>query len=247
MSDTRIWIKQSVDHIDQTVLLKGWVWNRRDHGKLIFIDLRDRSGEVQMVFNPANISEAAFAVAKTLRAQDVITVTGKVLKRPESMVNARTATGTIEVEAAEVTILSHAHDLPFDLSAENFNVDESVRLKYRYLDLRRPAMQAKMMLRSQLFNLMRQYLVSHEFVEIETPMLTKSTPEGARDFIVPSRLQPGKFYALPQSPQQYKQLLMVAGMERYFQFARCVRDEDLRADRGFEFTQLDLEMSFVDR
>jgi aspartyl-tRNA synthetase len=250
MSDERIWIAKTTEQIGKSVLLKGWVNKRRNHGKLIFVDLRDRSGLVQVVFHPDNkgLSADAFKLAGTLRSEDVIEVRGMVAERGTANVNPDLPTGTIEVQASSLAVISRCADLPFEISQEGeFAVEEAVRLKYRYLDLRRPEMQRKILLRSEVINQFRWFLLAHDFVEVETPMLTKSTPEGSRDFIVPSRMQPGKFYALPQSPQQYKQLLMVAGLERYFQFPRCIRDEDLRANRGFEFTQLDLEMSFVER
>lgn len=224
--------------IGQKVRLQGWVNTRRDHGKLIFIDLRDRSGLVQVVCS---------GQAKDLRQEFVIEVEGEVKKRPQNLVNPKIETGTVEIKAEKIKILNPAKPLPFPIDTEGWEIEEEVRLKYRYLDLRRPRLQKNIKLRSKLVETAREYLFANDFVEIETPLLTKSTPEGSRDFIVPSRFQPGKFYALPQSPQQYKQLLMVAGFERYFQIARCLRDEDLRADRAFEHTQIDLEMSFVDR
>jgi aspartyl-tRNA synthetase len=223
---------------EQEILLQGWVNSRRDHGKIMFLDLRDRSGLVQLV------SDKSQGNAKP---EDCIEVIGVVHSRPEAMVNPKLATGKIEVEVKKMTILSHARELPFPLDTDGYDIKEEIRLKYRYLDLRRQRLQRNIKLRSKMVDLIRQYLFSQDFTEIETPMLTKSTPEGSRDFVVPSRLQPGKFYALPQSPQQYKQLLMVAGFERYFQIARCMRDEDLRADRGFEHTQVDIEMSFSSR
>jgi aspartyl-tRNA synthetase len=224
--------------LESEVILQGWVNSRRDHGKIMFLDLRDRSGLVQLV------SVKALGDA---RAEDCIEVTGIVHNRPESMINPKLATGKVEIEVKKMTILSHAKELPFPLDTDGYEIKEEVRLKYRYLDLRRERLQKNIKLRSKMVDLIRQYLFKNDFTEIETPMLTKSTPEGSRDFVVPSRLNPGKFYALPQSPQQYKQLLMVAGFERYFQIARCMRDEDLRADRGFEHSQVDIEMSFVKR
>lgn len=223
------------------VNLAGWVAARRDHGKIIFIDLRDRSGIAQIVFTP-EIPEAA-----DLRAEYVIQVTGKVKRRPEGMINEKIPTGFYEVEATKLRVISKAEPLPLPIDNDGYEIDENVRLKYRYLDLRRPRLQRNLRLRAQVCDFIREYLKERDFVEIETPILTKSTPEGSRDFLVPSRLQPGKFYALPQSPQQYKQLLMVAGFERYFQIAKALRDEDLRANRAFEHTQLDLEMSFVEQ
>ncbi len=227
-----------VNKIGETVSLSGWISTRRDHGKIMFLDLRDRTGLVQIVSNKS--------LADT-KPEDCVEITGVVKKRPEAMINTKIATGTVEIEAQTITILSKATELPFPLDTDGRDINEEIKLKYRYLDLRRDRMQKNIRLRSKVVDLIRQYLFKNEFTEIETPLLTKSTPEGSRDFLVPSRMQPGNFYALPQSPQQYKQLLMVAGFERYFQIARCLRDEDLRADRGFEHTQLDLEMSFVER
>jgi len=231
-------IGQTPAHIGQTVILKGWVNTRRDHGKIMFLDIRDRTGIVQV------ISEKKLA---DVRPEDCIEIVGVVKERPASMVNTKISTGTIEVNVESIKIYAKSDDLPFPLDSDGREISEEIRLKYRYLDLRRSRLADNIRFRSKMVDFMRQYLFTHDFTEIETPMLTKSTPEGSRDFLVPSRLQPGKFYALPQSPQQYKQLLMVAGFERYFQIARCMRDEDLRADRGFEHTQLDLEMSFVER
>jgi aspartyl-tRNA synthetase len=231
------------DHIGSEVLIKGWVDVRRDHGKLIFIDVRDASGKVQMVAIPSN--HQAHEVSGTLRTEWVVTVTGKVNARPEKMVNKDEPNGDIELLALSVEVLNKSETPPFDVTADTSAVDEEMRLKYRYLDLRSPRMQKNIRTRSEFVRRVREHLFSKAFTEIETPIFTESTPEGSRDFVVPSRLQPGKFYALPQSPQQYKQLLMVAGFERYFQLARAFRDEDLRADRGFEHTQVDIEMSFV--
>jgi aspartyl-tRNA synthetase len=227
------------------VTLKGWVNTRRDHGKIVFIDLRDRSGIVQTVGDKKN--EALSSFLSQVRGEDVVEISGIVKSRPESMVNPKMATGTVEVEITQAQILGKSHELPLPIDTDGYAIAEDVRLKYRYLDLRRERLQKNIRLRSKMVDLIRQFLFKEEFTEIETPLLTKSTPEGSRDFLVPSRLQPGNFYALPQSPQQYKQLLMVAGFERYFQIARCLRDEDLRADRGFEHSQVDLEMSFVTR
>ena len=230
---------------DEEVELAGWVDGRRDHGKLIFIDLRDRGGIVQLVFTPKD--EGLYRLADSLRPEWVISVKGMVVKRPAGMENPDLKTGECEISVGSFEVLNESETPPFRLDDEGYEVNEELRLKYRYLDLRRPRLQKNIKLRSEFIRLVREFLFKKHFVEIETPILTKATPEGARDFIVPSRLQPGKFFALPQSPQQYKQLLMLAGFERYFQIAKAIRDEDLRADRGFEHTQIDLEMSFVKR
>ncbi len=231
----RTLVAQTTQHIGQEVTLKGWVDTKRDHGKITFIDLRDRTGLIQVV---------GVGMLSDLTIESVIEVTGKVKKRDENYINPEIATGQIELEAEDYKILNKSRDLPISLDTDGKEINEVARLKYRYLDLRRERMQKILRLRSKFIDQLRSQYLEQDFVEIETPMLTKSTKEGARDFIVPSRFQPGKFYALPQSPQQYKQLLMTAGFERYFQVARCIRDEDLRADRGFEFTQFDLEISF---
>lgn len=230
--------KDTVTLIGKEVMLQGWIHARRDHGKVMFLDLRDRSGIVQMV-SGKELGDA--------RPEDVVEIRGFVKKRPDAMVNEKLETGTVEIEVKAISILSKAKELPIPVHTDGLDINEDMRLKYRYLDLRRPRLTKNIKLRSRFVDAVRQYLFSQDFTEIETPMLTKSTPEGSRDFLVPSRMQPGKFYALPQSPQQYKQLLMAAGFERYFQIARCLRDEDLRADRGFEHSQIDIEMSFVTR
>lgn len=228
----------------EVVRLLGWVQRRRDHGGLIFVDLRDRSGIVQVVFGPEKMGDG-FATAESLRSEFVVSILGQVIIRPEGMINPNLATGEIEIIAESLEILNGAKTPPYYL-VDQVDVDETVRLKYRYLDLRRPEMQAVFKIRHQVTQVMRTFFDSQGFYEIETPMLMKSSPEGARDYLVPSRVHPGEFYALPQSPQIYKQLLMVGGMEKYFQIVRCFRDEDLRADRQPEFTQLDVEMSFVE-
>ena len=225
------------------VELYGWVARRRDMGGLIFIDLRDRWGKVQVVFNPASAPDAHSA-ASDLRSEYVVRVKGVVGRRPAGSENPKLATGEVEVAASELEVISIAKTPPFLVEEDGALADEATRLKYRYLDLRRPRMQRILELRHRVNKIIHAYMDELEFVEVETPLLIKTTPEGARDFVVPSRLYPGKFYALPQSPQTLKQILMVAGMGRYYQIARCLRDEDLRADRALEFTQLDLEMSF---
>jgi aspartyl-tRNA synthetase len=234
------------EDVGEEAMVCGWVHRRRDHGGVIFIDLRDRTGLLQIVFNPEIVSPEQFAQAERLRNEFVIRVKGDVRGRLPGMENPNLATGAVEVYATTLEVLNEAKTPPFALDAHN-GVDEALRLKYRYLDLRRLEMQETLALRHRVTKLVRDFLDSRGFWEIETPMLTKSTPEGARDFLVPSRVQPGEFYALPQSPQLFKQLLMMGGIDRYFQIARCFRDEDLRADRQPEFTQLDIEMAFVDR
>jgi len=232
----------SANDVDKNVELSGWVHRRRDHGGLIFIDLRDRDGITQITFDPADA--ATFKVAETLRSEFVVRVHGRVRLRPEGTLNPKLATGTIEVPVQTLEILNKSETPPFVVSSED-DVDENVRLKYRFLDLRRPRMQNNLTVRHRIIKTMRDYFDAHEFLEIETPILIKSTPEGARDYLVPSRIYPGAFYALPQSPQILKQLLMIGGLGRYMQIARCFRDEDPRADRQPEFTQIDVEMSFV--
>ncbi len=228
--------KDTVKNIGKKVKLLGWAGAIRDHGKITFVDLRDRSGQVQCVGSKL----------PKLSAESVVEIRGMVQKRPKGLINKNLETGTIEVKISNLTLLAKAKELPLPLESDGLEIEETVRLKYRYLDLRRARLTRNLKLRHRTTQFIRNWLAERDFIEIETPVLTKTTPEGARDFIVPSRLQPGKFYALPQSPQQYKQLLMVAGFERYFQIARCFRDEDPRADRAYgEFTQLDLEMSFV--
>jgi len=231
------------EHIGQSVTLCGWVDTYRDHSGVLFVDLRDRYGKTQIVFSPQS-GDRAMAIARTLRSEFVIAATGKVAQRPEGTINPKMATGAIEVRIDEVEVLNRSVTPPFQPGAKDLP-GEDVRLKYRYIDLRRPVMQETLMLRHRMVKLMRDYFDEHRFIEIETPMLGRSTPEGARDYLVPSRVQQGCFYALPQSPQLYKQILMVAGYDRYMQIARCFRDEDLRADRQPEFTQLDVEMAFV--
>jgi aspartyl-tRNA synthetase len=234
----------SADDIGKEVILMGWVMRRRDHGGLIFVDMRDRDGLSQVVFDPEKNTDA-HKKAETLRNEYVVAVKGMVAPRPEGTINPNLKTGAVEIIVSECKVLNRSKALPFSLD-EHIEVAENLRLKHRYLDLRRPVLQNNMILRSRVTQLTRNYLTTNGFLEIETPFLTKSTPEGARDFLVPSRINQGNFYALPQSPQLFKQILMVSGFDRYFQIARCFRDEDLRADRQPEFTQIDCEMSFID-
>src|SRR3989338_5740660 len=240
----RTYITDTKNKVGEVVQISGWVSTRRDHGKLIFLDIRDRSGIVQVVFSPKT---SGYELAQKFRSEWVLSITGLVQSRPEAMVNKETETGEIEIVPESVEVLSEAKTSPIPLDTDGYEIDEETRMKYRYLDLRRSRLQKNIKLRSEFVDKVRQFLFKKGFLEIETPILSKTTPEGSRDFVVPSRLQAGKFYALPQSPQQYKQLLMVAGFEKYFQIARCFRDEDPRADRGFEHTQVDIEMSFVER
>jgi aspartyl-tRNA synthetase len=230
----------------ETVLLKGWIDVRRDQGKLVFFDFRDMTGYIQGVVLPNRAEEMAEAV-KDARPESVVAVQGIVNKRPERNVQADKQNGDIELEITGLIILNKAEPLPFEINTDTKEVNEEVRLKHRYLDLRSARMQRNMRKRDEVQKYIRDFLHEEKFIEVETPILTKSTPEGARDYVVPSRIYPGSFYALPQSPQQYKQLLMTAGVERYFQFAKCMRDEDGRGDRQPEFTQLDMEVSFIER
>jgi len=234
----------TIQNLDKIVVLTGWVNKWRDLGGLIFIDVRDRYGKTQIVFNP-ELNAQVYEQGKALRSEDVIEISGKVLPRPDDMINKDMDTGKIEVLVDSVTILNKAKTTPFEI-LDDIDIHEELRLKYRYLDLRRNSLQKNLLLRSKVYHIVRDYFYHNNFAEIETPILMKSTPEGARDFLVPSRNYPGRFYALPQSPQTYKQLLMVSGFDRYFQVVKCFRDEDLRKDRQPEFTQIDVEMSFVD-
>ncbi|HCX2667091.1 TPA: aspartate--tRNA ligase [Staphylococcus aureus] len=232
--------------LGQEITLKGWVNNRRDLGGLIFVDLRDREGIVQVVFNPA-FSEEALKIAETVRSEYVVEVQGTVTKRDPETVNPKIKTGQVEVQVTNIKVINKSETPPFSINEENVNVDDNIRLKYRYLDLRRQELAQTFKMRHQITRSIRQYLDDEGFFDIETPVLTKSTPEGARDYLVPSRVHDGEFYALPQSPQLFKQLLMISGFDKYYQIVKCFRDEDLRADRQPEFTQVDIEMSFVDQ
>jgi len=234
----RIMTLKTPNHIGEKVRVAGWVHARRDHGKLTFIDLRDASGILQVVFS--GIEEA-----KELRDEWVVEVEGEMKERPDTMVNKEIPTGSVELKADSLVVLNTAQTPPFPLDIDGYNIGEELRLKYRYLDLRRERLRRNLVERHKVMNFFREYLTEQQFTEVETPIISKSTPEGARDYVIPSRQHPGKFYALPQSPQQYKQLLMVAGLEKYFQIVRCFRDEDTRGDRQPEFTQLDIEASFV--
>ena len=234
------------EFLNEKVTLKGWVHNRRDLGGLIFVDLRDREGIVQIVFNP-DFSEEALQVAETVRSEYVVEVEGGVTKRDAETINPKIKTGQVEVQVSNIEIINKSETPPFSINEENVNVDENIRLKYRYLDLRRQELAQTFKMRHQTTRSIRQYLDNNGFFDIETPVLTKSTPEGARDYLVPSRVHEGEFYALPQSPQLFKQLLMISGFDKYYQIVKCFRDEDLRADRQPEFTQVDIEMSFVDQ
>ena len=257
----RILTRETIKYLNKKVKVAGWVNTRRAHGKIIFIDLRDRSGILQLVFAPSASSGqapskdsgqapqngAVYDTAQELRPEWVISVEGTVKERPKGMINPKIETGEIELEVTNLEILSKAKTLPFPIDTDGYDINEEIRLRYRYLDLRRERMKRNLIYRQKVLHFMREFLKNEDFIEIETPILTKSTPEGARDFLVPSRLQPGNFYALPQSPQQYKQLLQVSGLEKYFQIPKCFRDEDPRADRQAEFTQLDIEMSFIEQ
>ncbi|KPJ56725.1 hypothetical protein AMJ49_04180 [Parcubacteria bacterium DG_74_2] len=237
----RILVIETIKNPGKQVKICGWVNSRRDHGKIIFIDLRDKTGLIQVVFS------GDLKLAQKLREEWVIEVIGTVNKRPKGMENPKSKTGKIEIKAEKLKISSQAKTLPFSIETNGQEISEEKRLEYRYLDLRRPRLKKNLETRQNVIQFMREFLIKQDFLEVETPILTKSTPEGARDFLVPARLQPEKFYALPQSPQQYKQLLIVAGIEKYFQIARCLRDEDPRSDRQAEHTQLDIEMAFVEQ
>ncbi|MDF1496627.1 MAG: aspartate--tRNA ligase [Patescibacteria group bacterium] len=243
----RVMNSETSQKIGEEVVIKGWVNVRRDMGKIIFLDMRDRSGIVQVVLVPSELSDRGKEVMESLRSEDCLAITGVVNKRGEKQINPNMATGEVEVLAKDIQVYNHAETPPFEVDGDTSAVSEELRLKYRYLDLRTERMKKNLEIRAKMITSFRKYLDDKGFLEIETPTLVKGTPEGAREYLVPSRQHPGKFYVLPQSPQQFKQLLMVAGMEKYYQIARCYRDEDARGDRQPEFTQLDLEMSFVDR
>ena len=236
---------EAIKYLGKRVKVCGWAQTIRSHGKILFIDLRDRSGILQLVFTPENT--ALYKEIQKIRPEWVISAEGTIAQRPIGMQNPKIETGQIELHPVKLEVFSQAKTPPFPIDTSGYEINEETRLKYRYLDLRRERMRRNLEIRQKVIQFMREFLIKEGFIEVETPILTKSTPEGARDFLVPARLQPGKFYALPQSPQQYKQLLMVAGLEKYFQIARCLRDEDPRADRQAEFTQLDIEMSFVEQ
>ncbi len=239
----RIFIEKTSDYAGKNVKVSGWVHSKRNHGKIIFIDLRDRTGIRQVIFSPQ--TGVAYKLVESLRSEWVVSIEGKINNRPKGMINTNIKTGSVEMSGEKMEILNSSETPPFLPDTDGYEIGEENRLKYRYIDLRRSRLQKNLEMRHKVNKFIRDYLTGKNFVEIETPILTKSTPEGARDYVVPSRLHSGKFYALPQSPQQYKQLLMVAGLERYFQIARCFRDEDTRGDRQPEFTQLDVEMSFI--
>lgn len=243
----RIMNLETVDLVGQTVNIRGWVNARRNMGKIAFLDMRDRSGIAQVVLVPSELTEEAKYLLDSLRPEDCLSITGVVQKRGAKQINPDMPTGTIEILAKDIEVYNHAKTPPFEVDKDTSNVNEELRLKYRYLDLRTDRMKKNLELRAKMIQSLRKYLVDKGFLEIETPTMVKGTPEGSREYLVPSRLHPGKFYVLPQSPQQFKQLLMVAGVEKYFQVARCYRDEDARGDRQMEFTQLDLEMSFVEQ
>lgn len=241
----RIFSSETTKYLNKEVRICGWVHSIRSHGKIVFTDIRDKEGLLQLVFTPKN--EEIYKIAQEIKPEWVILVEGKIQKRPKQMVNPKIKTGEIELQVQKIEIFSKAKPMPFPIDSLGYEIKEEIRLKYRYLDLRRERLKKNLETRQQIIQFMRNFLIEKGFLEIETPILTKSTPEGARDFLVPSRSYPGKFYALPQSPQQYKQLLMVSGIEKYFQIARCFRDEDPRGDRQAEFTQLDIEMSFIEQ
>ncbi|RJR32013.1 aspartate--tRNA ligase [Candidatus Parcubacteria bacterium] len=245
MSVKRIIVSQTPEKIGENVLIFGWIHKRRDHGKLIFCDLRDRGGILQIVFEPKDAQ--LHELANSLRSEFVVAVWGEIKKRPKNLINPKIITGTVEMSVTRLEIVSQSKTPPFELDKDTLGVNEEIRLRHRYLDLRTQRMKNNVVMRHKIIRLVRDYFDHLDFIEVETPYLTKGTPEGAREFIVPARLWPGKFYVLPQSPQQFKQLLMVAGMEKYYQIARCFRDEDQRGDRQPEFTQIDVELSFTDQ